>query len=162
MKKRLTILLISFILMPTLAACGGGDEDQQKAAAGDAVTAAANAFAEGFDNQDLTQFDGYFAPTATADDLANTRDAAHQFMTDAATGTTFQVDKLDIQNVQLDNKREEAQVAYQANVSMWANGLKTYSAVVNQDIALQNINGSWLITGGDAADVQPIEGSPTS
>lgn len=161
MKKRTAVLLISFILIFTLAACGGS-EDQGKVAAEDAVRAAADAFAEGFDNRDLTQFDAFFAPPGDTYDLSQTRDAAHQAMTDAAPGTTFQIDKLDIQNVQVDSKKNEAVVTYQVQVSMWKNGEATFTAVVTQDVALQRINGNWLITGGDAAHIQANEAAPNA
>jgi uncharacterized lipoprotein len=161
MKKRTAVLLISFILIFTLAACGSS-EDQGKVAAGDAVQAAADAFAEGFDTRDLTQFDAFFAPFGDTYDLSKTRDAAHRVMTDAAPGATFQIDKLEIQNVQVDSQTNEAVVTYQAQVSMWENGEATFTAVVTQNVALQRINGNWLITGGDAANVQANEAAPNA
>ena len=161
MKKRTAVLLISFILIFTLAACGGS-EDQGKTAAGDALRAAADAFVEGFNNHDLTQFDTFFAPPGDTYDISQTHDAAHQAAAAAAPGTTFQIDKLEIQNAQAGSHPGEVVVTYQAQVSMWENGATTYTAVVTQDVALQQINGKWLITGGDAPNIQTNEGAPTS
>jgi len=73
----------------------------------------------------------------------------------AASGVTFQMDKLDIQDVQLDQKRVEAVVTYYAEVSMWENNAETYTAVVTQNVSLQKIDHNWLITGRDTADVTP-------
>ena len=76
-------------------------------------------------------------------------------MDGAASGVTFQMDKLDIQDVQLDQKRVEAVVTYYAEVSMWENSAETYTAVVTQNVSLQKIDNNWLITGSDTADVTP-------
>ncbi|MEJ2749431.1 MAG: hypothetical protein P8183_16235 [Anaerolineae bacterium] len=161
MKKITAVLLMALILIFTLAACGGS-EDQGQPAAGDAVQAAADAFVEGFDNHDLTQFDTFFAPPGDNYDMSQTQDAAHQAVANAAPGTTFQIDKLKIQNTQAGSHPGEVVVTYQAQVSMWDNGQATFTAVVTQDVALQQINGKWLITGGDAPHIQTNEGAPTS
>ena len=80
-------------------------------------------------------------------------------MDGAASGVTFQMDKLDIQDVQLDQKRVEAVVTYYAEVSMWENSTETYTAVVTQNVSLQKIDNNWLITGSDTADVTPGQSS---
>ncbi len=159
MKKR-AIPLIFLLLSLVLASCGGSDDagqaadDAGQAAVEDAVRGAANAFVEGFNNRDLNQFDTYFAPPNDQYGTAETLDAAYQFMDTAAPGDTFQLDKLEIKNVQVDTKREEATVSYYAEVSTWENGTATFTAVVTQDVSLTKINGQWLITGGDPANVQ--------
>ncbi len=156
MKRRAVILLALLALIFALAACNS-NEDAEKAAS-DAVQASANAFIEGFDNHDLSQFDTFFAPPSDEYDMTQTHDAAHQLMDAAAPGESFQIDKLEIQNVRLDDKREEAVVTYQAQVSMWENDVMTFTAVVTQDIALQKIDGNWLITGGDAPQIDEGRG----
>lgn len=162
-KATIPLILISWLLVATLAACGGGNDDEsENNAASDAVQAAADAFETGFNNRDLTQFDALFAPPSDQFGASETLDAAHQLMADAASGVTFQMDKFEIQNVQLDDKRVEAVVTYYAEVSMWENGTETYTAVVTQDVSLQKINNQWLITGGDTANVTPGMGLENS
>lgn len=161
MNKITMTLIVSLLLISMMAACGGS-EDSEKAAAGDVVRAAANAYVKGYNNRDLTQFDTFFAPPGDQYGMADTFDAAHQLMDDAAPGDTFQIDKLEIQDVQLDDTREEAVVTYYAEVSRSENGEGPFTAVVTQDVALQKIDGFWLITGGDAANVAPGFGAQDS
>lgn len=163
MKKNIIFLiLISPFLLICLGGCGGKSDDQIKLDVGRVVREAANTFPTGFNDRDLTSFDAFFAPPGEQYGASETIDAAHQLMDAAAPGESFQLDKLEIQNVQLDEKREEAVVTYYAEISMWENENETFTAVVIQDIALQKIDGQWLITGGDTANVTPGMGSEGS
>ena len=160
MKKTTSLLvLISLLLVAALTACGGSSDEAEKSAAGDVVQSAADAFETGFNNRDLSEFDTFFAPASDQFDTSETLAAAHQLMDGAASGVTFQMDKLDIQDVQLDQKRVEAVVTYYAEVSMWENSAETYTAVVTQNVSLQKIDHNWLITGSDPADVTPGQSS---
>lgn len=165
MKKLTTrsLLFVSLLLISILAACGGSsDPDIDKSTVSNAVQEAANTFVTDFNNRDLTRFDALFAPPGDQYGTTETLDAAHQLMASAADGVTFQMDKFEIQNVQLDDKHVEAVVTYYAEVSMWENQSETYSAVVTQDVSLQKINDQWLITGGDTANVTPGMGAQDS
>lgn len=153
--KRTAYLWIS-ILLPflMLVACSSNEREEGKAAQ-QTLESAAQAFVEGFNNRDLTQFDTYFAPPDKADaaGLELTKQAAHQLVDEAAPGTIVEITKLQIVGQQMDKEHNEAMLTYRAQISLTRAEQTTFAAVVTQEVALRKTNGKWSIIGADKPEI---------
>lgn len=121
------------------------------------VQSAAQAFAEGYNSRDLAQFETYFATPDEGGDaagLANTKALAEQLLARALADTTFEFRSLDVSAQEIDQANREATVHYRAEISILQNEEPMYAATVEQDVALVQVNGRWLIAGGDEPDVK--------
>lgn len=157
MNKRLILWFTVLLgLVMALVACGAADTNEDAQGPETAVRNAAQAFVDGYNSRDLSQFDAYFAPASVAEaaGLQQTQEAAHQILNEATSGASIQLEKLTILDQQVDTNRGEAVVHYQAQVTIFDDaGASQWSGIVTQHAALQKLNGRWLITGGDQPQI---------
>lgn len=120
------------------------------------VQSAAQAFAVAYNNRNLTQFEDYFATPdegADAAGLAQTKAHAEHLLARALENTTFEFRSFDTSMPQIDLINRQATVHYRAEISILQNEEPIYAATVEQDVALVQVNGRWLIAGGDDPQV---------
>ncbi|MCB9453028.1 MAG: hypothetical protein H6672_16450 [Anaerolineaceae bacterium] len=158
---RLAALLL--VVLVAISACQS-TPTAEASPPGDTVQQAINAFVEGFNNQSLTDFDTYFATLdqgADADGLLQTQEAAHALLhITVGSDTVVEVHSFEITGTKIDNQNHQAVVHYKADISIVYNSdLSDFAGIVEQDVALQQVDGKWLITGGDQPQITPVESS---
>lgn len=133
----------------------------------DVVQAAAQAFADGFNNDDLTQFNTFFATSAQGADqigLNETQVGGQTALTQAQSGDQFQLQDFQILSEDIGQNRTEATVHYRAVVSIVRNQTESvFAATVEQNVGLIEVNNQWLISGGDTPQITAtISGTPSA
>ncbi len=155
---RLRLLSVALIVVVLLGACSQADELPDPSAV---VQSAAQAFTDGFNNRDLTQFETYFATPAQGADaagLAQTLTAAQTALANAADSDMFQLQDFAILSQQIDQTNNLATVRYRATVSIVRNETNAvFSGIVEENVALSLVNNQWLISGGDTPRITPNE-----
>lgn len=146
--RMMTPILLALLILAGCADIPGSPEN--------VVQSAAQAFAAGYNNRDLTQFESYFATPDEGGDaagLAQTKAHAEQLLARALENSTFEFRSFDTAMTQIDLVNRQATVHYRAEISIRQNEEPIYAATVEQDVALVQVNGRWLIAGGDDPQV---------
>jgi hypothetical protein len=157
--RLLKFLVPLAVVAMLLAACSQGEDSPR-----DVVRAASQAFVEGYNGRDLSQFDSLFASPAEGGDslgLEQTKNAAHKLVDAAQADETFETRSFEILWQKVDEPHKLATVHYRAEVSLVRSGVAVYAATVEQDVALMWVNGTWLIAGGDPPQITPTLVEPT-
>ena len=159
--------IITAIAIVMLSACTAADDSTSTSGSpSDVVQSAAQAYVDGFNNRDLTQFKTYFATDTQGADpagLAQTLDAAEKTMKTAEDNDQFQLHDFQITTEETDQQNKLSTVHYTANVSIVRNqDLVVFSGNIEQDVALTKVGDKWLISGGDAPQITSDQVVPTS
>ena len=160
-RGHLPAALLVILTLSVITAC----QSQQVASApppGDTVQQAADAFVQGYNEGDLSNFDKFFATPAqggNTEGLVQTLEAAHSLLNDQQTAgddTSVELHSFEILNTNIDEQHQLASVDYRANVSVIAHGnIPFFAGIVEQHVGLTLVNGNWLITGADKPQVTP-------
>lgn len=157
---------IAAIAIVMLSACTAADESTSTSGSpSDVVQSAAQAYADGFNSRDLTQFKTYFATDTQGADpagLAQTLDAAEKAMKTAEDNDQFQLQDFQITTEKTDQQNKLSTVHYMATVSIVRNeDQAVFAGNIEQDIALTKVGDKWLISGGDAPQITSDLVEPT-
>jgi hypothetical protein len=151
--RRLTAIALAALLPIALSACSSSADSPDPADAGTTVHDAAYAFVDGFNSGDATAIEGFLAPAGDEYGTADTLAAAKSALEAYPEGSKMSVDSFDISNTVGDQSNEEVVVTYEAGLEVTTPDDTTTVLNVTQDVAVQWIDGAWLITGADPADV---------
>lgn len=153
---------VFIIALSVIAACQSSPQAATSPSAADTVQQAANAFVQGYNSGDLSEFDTYFATPdqgGNAEGLVQTLEAAHSLLDDQQTAgddTSVELHSFDILKTNVDEQHQEASVDYKANISVIAHGnVPFFAGIVQQHVGLVLVNGHWLITGADKPQITP-------
>ncbi|CAG0971523.1 hypothetical protein PLCT2_01381 [Planctomycetaceae bacterium] len=105
--------------------------------------------------------DEYFATVpegAVAAGLVQTQQAYQDFVATLA-GSTVQFHSFDIQALEVHEDARLAKVTYRLHFSVVRSGQAIFGAVVTQDVALLKTPRGWRISGGDAPQLENVQGT---
>ncbi len=115
----------------------------------------------GFQFNKPDTLDNYFATVqegAVAAGLAQTQQAYKDFVAQLA-GSAVQFHSFDIKTVEVHEEAKLAKVTYRLHFSVLRSGQVVFSAVVTQDLALLKTSRGWRISGGDAPQLDNVQGA---
>jgi hypothetical protein len=150
-----------FILVAAISGIGlltqrGAEEGAVRRVIDEVKSAALNGFQ--FNNPDA--LDKYFATVqegAVAAGLIQTQQAYKDFVAQLA-GSTVQFHSFDIQAVEVHEAAKLAKVTYRLHFSVVRNGQAIFGGVAIQDLALLKTSRGWRISGGDAPQLESVQG----
>lgn len=159
MKKILWLVIIA-VAVATIAALGQPEWDEGVVRG--VVEEAARAALDGVNRRNPNAINRYFASVdegAQADGLSETQDAYRAFIGQLPSDMTPQLHSLDIETVEVHNEAGLARVSYSAHVSFVRGMAAIYTATLRQNVALMKTDRGWLISGGDALQLDDITGT---
>lgn len=115
----------------------------------------------GFQFNNPNALDEYFATVqegGVAAGLAQTQQAYKNFVTQLA-GSTVQFHSFDIQAIEVHEAAGLAKVTYRLHFSVVRNGQAIFGAAATQDLALLKTPRGWRISGGDAPQLENVQGT---
>lgn len=150
------VVLSLFVIGGALVTQQGAEERAVRRVVDEVQAAAANGFQ--FNNPDA--LDKYFATVpegAVAAGLAQTQQAYKDFVTQLA-GSTVQFHSSDIKAIEVHEEAKLAKVTYRLHFSVVRSGQAIFGAVVTQDLALLKTPRGWRVSGGDAPQLEDVQG----
>lgn len=122
------------------------------------VQAAADAFVEGYNNRDASVMLPFFTTgeDAVEEGLAETLRAAENQINSAPEGMTVGIERMNMLDTRVDEANNAAVVRYDATVVFYQDGDLSMTFQVEQDVALDLIDDTWFISGGEQP--QTMEG----
>jgi len=159
MKKILWLVIIAGAVA-TVAALGQPKSD--KGVVRGVVEEAARTAIDGVNGRNPSAINRYFASIeegAQAGGLSETQEPYRAFVGQLPSGMTAQLHSLDIEAVEVHDEAGLARVSYSAHVSLIRGGAAIYTATLRQNVALMKTDRGWLISGGDALQLDDITGT---
>ncbi len=151
------VVLVATIFGIGLLTQPGAEEQTVQRVIDEVQTAALN----GFQFNDPHALDEYFATIqegAEAAGLTLTQQAYQNFVTQLA-GSTIQIHSFDVQAIQVHEDAKLAKVTYRLHFSVIRNGQALFGAEATQDLALLKTPRGWRISGGDAPQLENMQGT---
>ena len=151
------VVLVTAIVGIALLTQQGAEERAVRRVIDDVQAAALN----GFQFNNPKALDEYFATVqegAIASGLTQTQQAYQDFVTQLA-GSTVQVHSFDIQAIEVHEDANLAKVTYRLHFSVVRNGQAIFGGVATQDLALLKTRRGWRISGGDAPQLENVQGT---
>lgn len=157
MKMIMGLAVLSLFVIGGALLTQQGAEERAVLRVIDEVQAAA---LNGFQFNNPAALDEYFATVpegAVAAGLVQTQQAYKNFVARLA-GSTVQFHSFDIKAIEVHESAKLAKVTYRLHFSVVRNGQAIFSAVGTQDLALLKTPRGWRISGGDAPQLENVQG----
>ncbi len=151
------VVLVAAIVGIALLAQQGAEERAVRRVIDEVQSAALN----GFQFNNPHALDEYFATVqegAVAAGLVQTQQAYQDFVAKLA-GSTVQFHSFDVKSLEVHEDARLAKVTYRLHFSVVRSGQAIFGAVVTQDVALLKTPRGWRISGGDAPQLENVQGT---
>ena len=150
------VVLSLFVIGGALLTQQGAEERAVRRVIDEVQAAALN----GFQFNNPAALDEYFATVregAVAAGLVQTQQAYQDFVTQLA-GSAVQFHSFDIKALEIHESAKLAKVTYRLHFSVVRSGQAIFGAGVTQDLALLKTPRGWRVSGGDAPQLEDVQG----